>query len=364
MTAIYLGRDDRAQPHQAPNTAAWFGKITTIEQQMKARQALDTLLVWSRKHFGSHITMQTHPIGFGRQLLLNSLPSGMHYPQIPEAISRKLHGYSALPHRVEKFDHEATGKDYEYDARVAFLAVARRMPTYLPQAWLHDTGTDYVAGQEAWYLCDVQVPKDWDNIGLVPGGKIDTGKQPTYIYPRVPGDRFRYWLHCSEVRLLRDYAWPHQISERAVFAPPAVKGSDPTRFWQEKLIAALEGCETDPLRWSALRVALRRVALDTIGGFLTNGLANAGVIRTDEGWVNAERVSNVYGTQMRYHMPHWNCAITARARVMATRTALLVPRGQLISITADAVHTTVPLVGLATDTGKVGAYRLKGVANG
>lgn len=364
MSDIYLARDTRPQPGNAPLYRDWFDDKGFVDDESFHQQAkvFPTLLAWARKHWGEHITMQTSPIGFGRELLLNSLPDRLHYAQLPEAISRMLHGGCSVPHRVENVSHDPTGYDYEYDARVAFLAAARRVPVYFPHdkdAWLHDTGDEYIAGREAWYLTSFMVPAKWNKIGLVPGAIFDTGTRSSYFYPRVPGDKSKRWLHCSEVRLLREHEWWHHIHERALFAPDSHKGADPLRLWQERLCAALEGCETDVHRYRWLRYALRRVALDTIGGFLTNG-RGGGMVRTDEGWEAAQGKS-APGLMLRYHMPAWNCAITARCRVNVTRMALKVPAGQLISIKADAIHTTERQEWMPEDTKKIGAYRLKEV---
>jgi len=364
MSDIYLARDTRPQPESAPLYKDWFDTRTPVSDEdfRKQAQVFPTLLQWARRHFGEHITMQTSPIGFGRLLLLNSLPDRMHYAQLPEAISSALHGQCKVPHRIEKFDHTASQHDYEYDARVAFLSHARHMPVYFPgdrDAWLHDTGNEYVGGREAWYKVSFEVPAKWDKIGLVPASYLDLGVQNTYLYPHVPGDKGKRWLHCSEVRLLREYEWHHIIHERALFAPQSHKGADPLRLWQERLATALDGCETDLKRWKWLRVALRRIALDTIGGFLKDGKAGGGMVMTNEGWGPAE-AKHVYGTMLRYHMPQFNCAITARTRAAVTRMALKVPRGQLIKIVGDAIHTTERQDWIE-DTGKVGSYRLKGI---
>lgn len=359
MSNIYLARDERHVAGQAPLMAKWFPGDYTREVQTQQAIALATLQNWAAKHFGADIMMQPAPIGFGRLMLLRSLPKGVHYQQLPEGTSRGLHGANAVPHRVEKLGYHQTGRIYEYDARVAYLAHARYVPVYMPSHFTNDEGKDYAQGREGWYLTSFKVPAKWRHIGLVPGAKMETGTRSSYFYPSVPGDKAKYWLHCSEIRLLREHHWEHHIHQRVLYAPADIgAAADPLRHWQEKLVAALEGCETDPEHWHWLRHALRSVALDTLSGSMSNG-RSSGIIHTKDGWGPAP-AKPVNGLMLRWHQPQWLCAITARTRAAVTRLALTVPDGCLVAIKADAVFTTIPLDNV-TDTGKVGAYRLKSI---
>jgi hypothetical protein len=359
-TDIYLRQDKRPWPRQAPDVSGWFDKYKEKYTQAEAEAVLAQVERWAQKHFGTHITMQLKPIGFGRQLLLNVLPDHVHYAQVPDAVGKSIHGMASVPHRIEAF--QGATKAYEHDARLAFLSFARRVPVYLADDFIYDTGSDYVPGREAWYRVDVTVPTGWDRIGLVPSRQIDSGEQSTYEYPNAPGTEFNYLLHASEVRLLREYQWPHAIRRRAIFADKDRHEADPLRKWQEILARAIEGADADRRRWGLLRIALANIARHTIGGFLMNGKGNHGKIFDLESHLFVDdKAAPIFGTQLRYYMPHWNAAITARARVATTKLALSVPRAQLVKIVGDAVFTTVPIPGLC-DNGKVGCYRLKGVA--
>lgn len=362
--SIYLTHSSKAPAYAAPDLQEWFSghafKMGVTEDDCQA--VLSSVVAWARKHFGNAVVMQRTPTGFGMQLLQMSLPEGIHYEPVPEAVSRMLHGYCSLPHRIERIN-SLPKQWYEYDARVAYLAYCRNVPAYFRDSFIHDKQSEYVLHRQGWYLCRVQVPADWQSIGLVPGGHAKDGNQPTYVYPKQGA--FIHLLHCSEVELMRQHGWQFDIIERILFAQSKHPGSDPLRAWATRLKEGIEaaellanaGLETDA-HWQLFRVALRAIALRTIGQFNFNGQADERYKKDALGW-STEGVKPTSGYLQRFHHPEWFSTITARERVQVTKIALQAPKEALVAIKADAVFTTTKLS--LEDTGKVGSYRLKEV---
>lgn len=360
--AIYLAHTYEYATRTDPNHAAWFDpKLAEVDATLKAAVLADVER-WGRKHFGA-VNMQRTPTGFGMELLRHALPEDAKYEQLPAGISDILHGAVSLPHRFELFRSTPKGQSYEHDARVAFLAHCRRVPVYLHGHFIADSGSEYLMYRQGWYKATVTVPATWKHIGLVPSGKVRIGQQDTYSYPRTPGESFTYWFSGTEIHLLKAHGWPVEIHNRILFAAEekGLTGLDPLRRWQEVFVTAImeaEKLSADSLHWQLFRSAIRSVALHTIGMFNFNGKAGASSYFNGQQWVEVAPAAATPYT-LRFHHPEWWAAITARTRVATTRLALQVPLAQLSSIKGDAVVTTLPIDGIA-DTGKVGAYRLKG----
>lgn len=369
--SIYLTHSSKSPARTEPDMQEWFGghgyRHTTSDDSCQA--VLSSVVSWARKHFGNAVVMQRTPTGFGMQLLQMSLPEGIHYEPVPEAVSRMLHGCCSLPHRIERVA-PLPKPWYEYDARVAYLAYCRNVPTYFRDDFIHDQSSDFVPYRQGWYKCTIKVPNDWQTIGIVPGGHAKDGNQPTYIYPRKPGDSFTWLLHCSEVQLLIDRKWDFTISERMIFADSNHPGVDPLRAWATRLREGIEAAERlsaeciqkDDMdmgeHWLLFRVALRAIALRTIGQSNFNGDARERYKRDALGW-STEGTKTTSGYLQRFHHPEWFSAITARERAQATKIALQAPIGSLVAIKADAVFVTTKLS--LEDNGRVGSYRLKKV---
>lgn len=371
----YLSHDARPMKQQEPMVGernGWFYRMPGITAS-EAQVALERVLGWSIKHFGTGVTMQRTPTGFGIQLLLRSLPEQVRYEPLPSGVSEVMHGAVGLPHRVEYFQR---AKGLEYDARVAYLAHCRHVPVYLRAdgQFIHDSNINnradfYQQHRQGWYKCEVRVPLDWKHIGLVPDTqhKLMVGEQPTYTYPRVPGDEFTTWLHESEVKLLLAHSWQFKMTERILFAAEekGLRGLDPLRAWSDKLASGILGAEqqyrqTRDTSWSYMRMALRSVSLQTIGQFAYNGKGRI-EYEIKDGQVIGHAPADLTEYLARYHHPEWFSAITARTRVSATRMALAVKPSELLAIKADAIVTkgavTLPKTG-----DRIGEYRCKGAA--
>ena len=352
---------DFAKPAE-PDLARWFEPAKVKVSEADGRAALDLVVQWARKHFDKRINMQRTPTGFGRELLLHALPEGVRYETLDDGLADVLDHHLSTPHRVESFQR-IKGKAYEHDARVAYLAHCRSVPVFLRGRCIIDEKNVYDGYRQGFYCATVTVPTGWEGIGLVHAEKTHLGDQPTYRFPRTPGETFTSWFHQEEIGLLQEKHWPYVIQRRMLFAEGerGLTGLDPLRLWRERFVDAIlhaERLQADDPKWRIFRYAVRVAALHTIGAFHPTS-KEAGLYFDGEQWREEEKLKlNTWN--MRWRHPEWFCAITARTRVMTTRKALALPLNQIVAITGDAILTTQPIPGMVDD-GRVGAYRLKGM---
>lgn len=372
MSTIYLAQDKRPQPRHDPILSEWFPSYAEKGiSEAAAAKAIASLETWAKQRFNAAVTMQETPTGFGMQLLHFTLPRDTQgqpyrYFGVPEHIARLCHAHS-WQHRIETFNQ---GTGFQYDARIAYLSHARRVPVYLADSFVEDEKDQPLLACPGWYFAEVTVPAKWQHIGIVPSLQY-TSNSKGRVYPNQPGIKFDAWLNDHEIRLLQNNFWNFRIRKRVLFADNSIPGTDPLRHWRDNLATALAGIEALPdyatnQHWQLMRSGMRSMALNVIGQFHHNGLGKQGQEQitgnSRTGFACKPGGPTLTDFTARWYHPEWSGAIWARARARATNIALSIPYNQLLKIYGDAVICKNPIP-LIQDTGKVGAYRLKGAAN-
>src|SRR5271165_3208888 len=90
----------------------------------------------------------------------------------------------------------------------------------------------YVPG---FYRVEVQIPEDWEHIGLLPKRNPE-GSAQKFSYPRMAGQRFESWCSSSELSLALNQGWGVQVKERMLWLQTH-RLPEPLKLWGERLIA-------------------------------------------------------------------------------------------------------------------------------
>lgn len=246
----------------------------------------------------------------------------------------------------------------------------------------------------ARYRVNIQVPKDWNHVGIL-GTKAEDSRDG-WLYPNRPGARFETWADHRELIVAARHGWIIQPLEALrftekmrpldVFADRVVK--------LRQTVSERAGAGGDPLIPEAAKVALRAILLHGIGRFASRGRSTMH-LTNDLDSVPGEAMATVRelpGEQFSYEtweglaerqLPYYHIELAAqvwgwaRANVMEAKTAsghvtgaLHVDPATLIAIDTDAIHTSslprwaAPAAMGGADDGAVGRLRLKGYLSG
>ncbi len=387
-TVWYVSRRTDAMDGTAPawgelgalERRLWFDELSTDEAA--CARAWAGVAKWIARTFpGCHATRK--PSETALALIEHALPWGSNdaayrYPTLSDDLRRLVAATTAL----HRYEHLALPgvlmHSYAYyDQRVAYAACLRRVPIVPAEGVQHDDVDAYERNRPGKYRCDVTVPVGWAHVGLARrrNPSAPAGSPLGWEWPTAPGESWESWLDESEVRLLDDRGWPYAVRERILFAPEKPARPEPLREYRERVVSELERIEgypmTPPTR--AYRFALRALIITAVGQFhkgyskesrhiidldeLTEDDAEATITRDASGWTVTSSV-DLSPFRSRWQRPEWSSSIYARMQVSAVRRALEIPRANLLAIRDDAIHLRDFNPGI-TDTGKVGAYRLK-----
>lgn len=316
------------------------------------------------------------PGATGLDLLRRSLPADERYPTLSTAqqdlvrsfagqgrIEPARDGWDALAGRVGS----TLPRLEVWDARLAYAAVAWGLAEGEP---VHDRDSDWSDRSEGYARCLVTVPDGWSHLGLVPRKDADG-----WSWPATPGETWETWLHGSEIWLLRQWGWPHEVRERLLFP----RSGRPLGVFVDRLVKVRD--RLNP-RDRLQRAGLRAILLHTIGrlhgrppvivksaplgaGHVVPLTAHDvhmrdGVLR----WT--ERAGQAADPAVSH--PEWAAAIWARARVRLMdapgvgdeRTgALYLHPSTVVALRTDAIWTTASPKW--ADDGKPGRYTLRHV---
>jgi hypothetical protein len=337
-------------------------------------------------------------------------PNPRHYTVAPEEIRALIHATSTqgrvqrdllVPPGAELPD-ELPGL-YIYDSRFDYAAYAYHMPV-LPVGGepIRDERPDFEPDRPGRYRVRFRVPEGWEHLGLVPvkraGRNADSGALEWEYPDRAGSGPYETWLDTVEVAMLARHGWPFDILERVLFWHPGRDGAPPEpltalanklKKLRERVELAGERGELDGAAAGWLKGALRDTYLQGIGTFhrvhweeeffITRDDLRAGVVPrewrhtiTMQGGIGTYRKRvPLSGAALKYCHPEISAAVYARSRARALYSegygqgptgALSRPRTDLYSIYADELQF-VRDPGF-TDSGRVGALRLKGLLPG
>lgn len=246
----------------------------------------------------------------------------------------------------------------------------------------------------ARYRVNVQVPRDWNHIGIL-GAKAPNSRD-TWVYPNRPGARFETWADHRELIVAARHGWIIQPLEALKFTEKL----RPLDVFADRVVKLRQTVEErakgggDPLVTGAAMAALRTILLHGIGRFAMRGRSQM-VIADSLDSVPGESMDSVRelaGGQFSYReweplserdKPYYHIELAAqvwgwaRANVLDAKTvsghstgALHVDPSTLIGIETDAIYTSTlprwaaPVEKGGADDGAVGRLRLKGLVKG
>jgi hypothetical protein len=354
--------DDLAELPEAP--AAWGGICRWVARTFPGCHAM-------RTPAETALTLIAHTLPWGK-----GEPHPYRYPTLPDGL-RRLIAATSTQHRMEITTIPCTTmrRYVSYDARVAFGAYLRRLPTVPDGGVMHDHEPKYEKYQPGRYLVDLTVPPAWSRIGLAPRQLADGAG---WDWPSRPGESWQTWLDECELRLVDEWRWPYAVRERILFAVAGVRGGDPLREYAERMTAELERIERYPRSAGVrcYRAGLRALTIHPVGAWhrgggietrhiesldeLTPDDALADIVRGGGGGYMVSNRVDLSAFRSRWWRPEWSSAVYARERVTATRKALEIPRDRLLAIRGDAIHMA-DYDPEWSDTGKVGSYRPQAV---
>lgn len=363
--------------------ASWFGDgAYTVADCEHVWQYLTDLL--SDAWRGNDIELMLTPATTGRDLWLRTIPKGPGYPVLDRPLQTAIRA-GAGQGRIETFGGRGIVTLHEYDARLAYLSLTRRMPIGEPVD-LHESDAQAWADAHpfapARYLVSFYVPAGWGSRrpGILPVARSrEVDPLAGWSWPTEPGRvHGPTWCEGSELALARRYGWSVTIHR--------VIGWEQTRdvfaVWQERLLHVLDVgmSQLDDSRHAAMfRSAIRAIALHTIGAL--NGSPHKvthvgpsphdhgqGVRMLRDGSYTWHTVEPPAWPQLSH--PEWTATIwgRARARLLDAPTgatghrigALHLPAGSVVAFRTDAIYTSEPTGWGDDDDGKPGRYRYKG----
>jgi hypothetical protein len=305
----------------------------------------------------------------GNDLLERTLPrSGVRYDRLPDDALDMIYSNCGQG-RLELFPHEGELAELVcLDGRWMYAACC----THLPSGPMTDDRTNEPPGYTVGFIqADVQVPKDWAHIGLLP--KLEgSDEHPHRVYPRTPGEWFTGWFTTAEAMLAIEMGWRLRITQRLLWPKPTTAPAD---SWVRKLRAMRETYEAygrggDTLA-AELAGTVRRMHIQAIGTWFRHEAYEYGRVTRSEAHqipVGAEvvlrdgiakyRVSTgLSDAQRRFQHPEWAATVWGRCRARTARAALLLPYEDIVSIRTDAIWLTHNPGWL--DDGHVGSFRVK-----
>ena len=313
------------------------------------------------------------PATTGRDLWLRTIPPATSYPVLSAELQTLVRA-GAGQGRIETLPGSGPVVLHEYDARLAYVALTRRMPVGTPTVIVGGDAELWLAQfpySPARVLCSWSVPAGWGNRpGILPVHAGATG----WRWPAT-GAAGPSWVESSELAVARQYGWPVEIH--------AVIGWEQTgdvfRTWQERLLAVMaagaERYASDATRAALFRSAVRSMLLHTLGSMhgAPHKVTGEGTTPPDnaEGIRAAGRGRYVWWQNRppawpELVHPEWSATIWGRARARLLSApgetgALNLSAGSVVAFRTDAIYTSRVTGWDALDDGAAGRYRLKSV---
>src|SRR5579875_2792086 len=357
---------------------AWFGDAVYTPDQARASMAL--LNQYLQRSFGERtVAFATPALTF--QTLYKTM-NHLHNKAFPPLDSdlRELIRTTTGQGRIEMLTLPHIDKVpglYYYDGIFMYGAFTWGMPTELLS---RDNQNAYAGKVPARYRIRYTVPKHWQHIGLFATPKESDG----WMYPGLEhaGQTFETWVDGAELDILADLygdgdkahyrenmligmaTWKINILERIIFKTEKESANSKpldalTKRLTDMRSAVEHDAESDSLRadlYGFVRGFLRNILLHGIGSFHRHERDITYIMRTDEpapdNYTNARLLDDnmimysvpqgVEDYTAQFIHPEWSSLIWARCRARMTKTALSLPREQLISIRTDALAVSHP----------------------
>jgi hypothetical protein len=351
--------------------ASWFGQSLVTEAGAVHCQRLWDWLNTAVQHYwkDADLCLLASPGSTGRDLWLRTIdPMGKGWLLQADDVQQLVRD-TAHQARIEVMPAPAGGHLaglYEYDMRLAYLAVSRQLPTGRP-VWHHTMQADAQTTRlpSRWWVT-FTVPRGWNQVGLLPVMHSHGG----WHYPTA-GTHDAVVDGC-ELSLAVEHGW-HITVQRTLVWP---ERCDPYRLLFGRLLRIIsDSGRLSPLSQRMVRAAVRAIALHTIGAMhgAPHKVTRRGTV--DEMPADAEQVRIEADGLMRWVQydstawaetshPEWTAHLWARARYRLLQSPggagmLTLPAGTVVAVRTDAIYTTIPTGWDASDDGQPGRWVLK-----
>lgn len=352
----------------------WFGEGDyTVADAQHVYETLRALI--AEQWRGQDVTMLATPATTGRDLWVRLVPSGDGWPVLPRSTQTAIRS-NAGQGRIQTFPGAGVVRLHEYDARLAYLSVTRRMPVGYPVELIDGDAAKWVADhpyQPARVQVSFRPPAGWGPVGILPVKLAGAGD--AWCWPTEHAWHGPTWCESSELFVADRAGWQYKVHSVIGWE----RCEDVFRAWQDRLLAVLAAGQQvyalDPVRSAMLRAAVRSLVLHSIGAMhgAPHKVTHVGydpgpdvkaVSMIDGGGRMVWNTSSEPAWPQLSH-PEWTATIWGRwrARLLdgpAGTGALHVERGAVVAFRTDAIYTSRPVPEWAdADDGKVGRFRLK-----
>lgn len=342
------------------------------------------------------LPLLSSPAATGRALLWETLPckdgAPVEFPSLDDDLAKLIRANSPQ-HRIEQVICAAEGREsveallprcIQYDGRWMYAAMCGldRLPIGEPKR----VG-GFVKYQPGIYNVTVQVPKNWNHVGLIPvkGGNLNSGIH--WEYPSAPGLRFKTWAFEPELTLALKYGWEIMDVQDGY----AFEKGRPLLGWSDRLVKMRRKFQESaavlhPYLASTINgfaaAAVRQILNHTIGAMHRNDFEREEFISGDNFRKWRRENPDLAGSEFReptrveggymvpvfvqdtsrfaIYMPHWTSTLYSLARARVAEWALLCDPSTLVKINGDAIYSTAAQPEIEKlDTQRLGQPRRK-----
>lgn len=278
--------------------------------------------------------------------------------------------------RVETFPARAplAAGLYEYDMRLAYAAVLRRLPMGEPAVLEAADSLDLVevvCARTSRAEITFRPPADWSPRPGIIG--VRAGENYGWSWPTEPVWHGPTWADGAEIELAVRHGWSVNVRRALVWE----RTGDPLRLWSDRLVSILAAGERtlSPDGFRHVRSMVRAIILHTIGAFhgaphrvtCTAPDLGSAPIGADMLRVHVDHVSWREQRPAKWPEavhPEWSAHVWARCRRRLLDTPggggmLNIEPSTLIAVRTDAVYTTAPTGWEHADDGRPGRWVLK-----
>lgn len=367
--------------------APWFGPDADPATLAAAWGLLEDVLRHVFRQPATPVLLAS-PTATGQQLWAMTLPRDADCPQLDEDTAALIRATSPQ-HRMEIVGHcydgcpdhlprptDLDGLHY-YDGRLMYAALLRELGT-APARRLTGPQTAQILDSSRFARVRVRVrfrvPDWWEHPGLLMTRHPD-GKH--WHAPDAPGYTGETWADSAELLYAQAFGWHLEYLEGLQLTP-----GRPLDTWRDRLLKAREllTASTSPHPIGQVAAAaVRAILLTTIGGFHSIGRDTTHTVSSPlevpttataqqhhpDGRVTYRRPGHLAGNAARFARPELSAQVWSRAhaRLVISPGAtgfMSLPAGATVGMWGDALYLTGHDWPTWDDTGRIGAFRLKG----